>query len=284
MVFMPSGAKMLGLQVAKVVQSKDENYKVGEYVSGPLGWATHSVLNPSTFKDTMHDAKLERVRYTDVPLSYSLTALGLIGATAYFGLLDVCKPKEGETLVVNAAAGGVGTIVGQIAKLKGLRVIGFAGSNDKVKWLTEELQFDFAYNYKTCNVVDALKESAPNGVDCYFDNVGGAFSSLVLTQMNTFGRIAVVGAISSYDSDLMNQPLVPAVQTSFIAKQLKMEGLIVSRYESRFPEAYEQIYGWIKEGKLKCYEHVYEGFENLPKALLDVQKGGNTGKAVLKVK
>lgn len=279
----PAGTKMIGGQVGKVLQSKHKEYKVGDAVVGYLGWSSRSVVHVDSTKGDMTRGDVEKVRHSDMPLSYALGALGMPGATAYFGLLELCQPKEGETVVVNGAAGAVGMLVGQIAKVKGCKVIGFAGSDAKVEWLKKTLGFDFAYNYKTCNIANALKESAPNGVDCYFDNVGGEFSSIVLSKMNLFGRIAVCGAIASYNADMANPPQAPVIQGSMVFKQLKMEGFVVSRWRSRFPEAYDQMHKWIKEGKLKVQEHVYEGFENMPNALIGMLRGENTGKAVVKV-
>ncbi|KAJ1531114.1 hypothetical protein ONE63_005936 [Megalurothrips usitatus] len=283
MVRYPPGTRMIGGQVAKVLQSKNKGFNVGDYVVGYLGWASRVVVNPDTTKGDMTAGDVEKVRHTDVPLSYALGVLGMPGATAYFGFLELCQPKEGETVVVNGAAGAVGMLVGQIAKIKGCRVIGFAGSESKCAWLKDTLGFDHAFNYKTCNINNALKEAAPKGVDCFFDNVGGTMSSIILTHMNLFGRVSVCGAISAYNAEMSNPPMAPVVQGSMVFKQLKMEGFVVSRWRSRFPEALDQMYAWIKEGKLKYQEHVYEGFENMPNALIGLLRGENTGKAVVKV-
>ena len=279
----PPGTKMIGGQVARVLQSKNKGYNVGDYVVGYMGWASRCVVNPEKTKGDMTKGDVEKVRHPDAPLSYNLGVLGMPGCTAYLGFLELCSPKAGETVVVNGAAGAVGSLVGQIAKIKGCRVIGFAGSDAKVAWLKNKLNFDYAYNYKTVNILNALKESAPNGVDCFFDNVGGTMSSIILSQMNLFGRISICGAIASYNEDPKNAPLAPVVQPAMVFKQLKMEGFVVSRWHDRFPEAIDQMYAWIKEGKLVTQEHVYEGFENLPNALIGMLRGENTGKAVVKV-
>jgi prostaglandin reductase 1 len=198
----------------------------------------------------------------------------------YFGFLEICQPKEGETVVVTAAGGAVGSLVGQVAKMKNLRVIGFAGSDEKCKWLENELGFDKVINYKSENIHRQLKSAAPNGIDCFFDNVGGEVSSIVFNQMNDYGRIAVCGAISSYNSDI---PKVPAVQTIFVFKQLKMEGFLVWRYTDRWMEGINQIGKWIEDGQLKYHETVTEGFENLPQAFIEMLRGKNFGKAIVKV-
>nr|CAD7201308.1 unnamed protein product [Timema douglasi] len=167
--------------------------------------------------------------------------------TAYFGFLELCQPQPGEVVVVTGAAGAVGSLVGQIAKIKGCKVIGFAGSDEKVKWIKEELGFDAAFNYKTKDVTEALKESAPDGVDCYFDNVGGEMSSAVINQMKQFGRISVCGSISSYNNDPSKLARAPILQPSMVFKQLKMEGFLVTRWSDRLFEGIKQNLQWIKE-------------------------------------
>lgn len=213
--------------------------------------------------------------------SLGIGCLGMPGNTAYFGCLEICKPKAGETFVVTAAAGSVGSLVGQIAKLKGCCVVGFAGSDEKCQWLENELGFDKAINYKKGDMTKALKEAAPNGVDCYFDNVGGELSAIIINQMNLRGRVAACGAVSEYNSE--NEVKVNSIQKTLILKQLKIEGFVVYRWADRWMEGIEQILLWIKEGKVKYQETVTEGFENLPKAFIEVLQGRNTGKAVVKV-
>lgn len=205
------------------------------------------------------------------------------GNTAYFGLLEICKPKEGETVAVSGAAGAVGTLVGQIAKMKGCRVVGFAGSKDKCDWLIKDLGFDAAINYKDGNLGKLLKEAAPNGVDCYFDNTGGEISATVLSQMNLFGRVSVCGSISSYNSSPKEWPKVPHVQPLFVFKQLRMEGFIVWRWKEQWFQGIGEVQNWIENGKVKYHETVTEGFENMPQAFFEMLKGKNFGKAVVKV-
>lgn len=202
------------------------------------------------------------------------------GNTAYFGFLELCEPKAGETVVVTGAAGAVGSLVGQLAKLKGCRVIGFAGSVDKSKWLEKEYGFDRVINYKSANLYKQLKAVAPNGVDCFFDNVGGEASSIIFSQMNDYGRISVCGAISSYNSDI---PKVPAVQSMFVFKQLKMQGFLVWRWSDRWMEGITEFAKLVEEGKLKYRETVTEGFENTPQAFIEMLRGKNFGKAIVKV-
>lgn len=192
------GVTMIGGQVAKIVDSKNPKYSVGEFMMGNYGWRSHTVLNPDVKDPAVMSYKMPPVG--NLPISLGIGYLGMPGNTAYFGLLEICQPKAGETVVVTGAAGAVGSLVGQIAKLKGCHVIGFAGSDDKCQWLEKELQFDKAINYKNGDMKKALKEAAPKGVDCYFDNVGGELSSIIINQMNTFGRVAVCGSISSYNT------------------------------------------------------------------------------------
>jgi prostaglandin reductase 1 len=202
------------------------------------------------------------------------------GNTAYFGFLEICQPKEGETVVVSTAAGAVGSLVGQIAKIKGCRVVGITGSDEKCKWLTNDLGFDAAINYKTADLKKELKAAAPKGIDCYFDNVGGEISQNVIEQMNLSGRISVCGAITGYNGQEVQ---VNAPQKNFVFKQLKMEGFIVHRWANRWMEGVNQMLQWIKDGKIKFQETVTEGFENMPQAFMEMLNGKNTGKAVVKV-
>lgn len=203
--------------------------------------------------------------------------------TAYFGFLEICEPKIGETVVVSGAAGAVGSLVGQIAKIKGCTVIGIAGSDDKCEWLKTDLGFDHVINYKKEDIAKSLHAAAPNGVDCYFDNVGGEMSSTVLSQMNLFGRISCCGSISSYNFDSNDRPKVTVIQNSVVFKQLKMEGFIVSRWNNRWMEGIRQMLKWIKDGKIKFNETFTEGFENIPTAFIEMLQGKNVGKAVVKV-
>ncbi|ODM99750.1 Prostaglandin reductase 1 [Orchesella cincta] len=214
-----------------------------------------------------------------LPDSYALGACGLTGLSAYFGLIKVCQPKSGETVVVSSAAGAVGSLAGQIAKIKGCKVVGFAGSEEKVSWIKDELGFKFAFNYKEVHADSILKKYAVEGVDCYFDSVGGEFTYNVLRNMNEFGRVALCGAISTYNDPKDNK--VPFDYQSMIYKQLRLEGFMVNRWFSEFPEGVGQLAEWIHQGKLKVRETKTQGFENMPQAFLDLFKGKNFGKAIV---
>uniref|UniRef100_A0A2A4J403 Prostaglandin reductase 1 n=1 Tax=Heliothis virescens TaxID=7102 RepID=A0A2A4J403_HELVI len=271
-------------QVGLVIESKAPKYPVGTRVISHKGWCDYVIIdtnNPYPTPDTFGEFyKLPNLG--GLPNSLGVGAVGMPGASAYFGFLDVCEPKAGETVVVTGAAGAVGSIVGQIAKIKGCRVIGFAGSDDKVKWL-EEIGFDKAINYKTADVSAALKEAAPKGVDCYFDNVGGELSSIIINQMNDFGRVSVCGSISSYNADPANVPKAPILQPALVFKQLKIEGFLVWRWMNRQSEAHAQLIKWIKSGQLNPREHITEGFENIFDAFVGILNGENVGKAVIKL-
>lgn len=271
---MPEGITMIGQQIARVTESKNADFPVGTDVLSMAGWVTHSV---SDGKDLTKIPPFPE----GVPLSLALGTLGMPGMTANYGFVDICSPKAGEVAVVNGAAGAVGAVVGQIAKIKGCKVIGFAGSDAKVAWL-KELGFDEAFNYKTIKDLDAtLKSAAPNGIDCYFDNVGGEFSSTVLANMKRLGRISCCGAISTYND---TKPLMlPAVHGTLVFKEIKMQGFIISTHRHRFPEWIQQHIQWIKEGKLKYKEHITKGFDNMFEAFMGLFSGANTGKAVVQV-
>lgn len=269
-------------QVGLVQESKNPDYPVGSRVVSHKGWRNYTIINPKLNTELLETTyKLPDLH--GLPNSLGVGAVGMPGATAYFGFLEICKPKPGETVVVSGAAGAVGSIVGQIAKIKGCKVIGFVGSDDKVQWLEKELKFDKAINYKTADVAKALKNAASKGVDCYFDNVGGELSSVIINQMNVFGRVSVCGSISSYNDNLDNLPKATILQPAVVFRQLKVEGFIVSRWRERWPEAFADIIQWILSGKLKAREHITEGFDNLYKAFTGMLAGENFGKAVVKV-
>ncbi|KAK7872299.1 hypothetical protein R5R35_002756 [Gryllus longicercus] len=282
----PAGGTMIGTQVARVLESKSPEWKAGDRLVGNFGWRSHTVFNPSALAAGDPASRVQKLPdLGGLSPSLGLGVLGMPGNTAYFGFLEICQPKEGETVVVSGAAGAVGSLVGQIAKIKGCRVVGFAGSDDKVKWLKEKLGFDGAFNYKTKNINEALKEGAPKGVDCYFDNVGGDLSAAVLNHMNHRGRISVCGSISAYNDDLVNSsnyPKAAVVQPALVFKELLMEGFLVWRWGDRWMEGIQQNLEWIKAGKLKFEETITEGFDNMPAAFIGMLKGENTGKAVVK--
>jgi len=274
----PLGVTMIGGQVGRVVDSKSEQFPKGANVFGQFGWRTHTIFNATENKEPYILPP-----FGDHPLSLGLGTLGMPGNTAYFGLLEMCRPKAGEVVVVTGAGGAVGSLVGQLAKLKGCQVIGFTGTDAKCNWLKNELRFDRAINYKSANVKGELRAAAPDGIDCYFDNVGGELSSVIMNQMRQYGRIAVCGAISSYNTPFAQWPKLPILQPLFVTKELKMEGFIVTRYNDRWMEGITKLAQWVAQGKIKYEETITNGFENTPQALIDLLRGKNTGKAVVKI-
>ena len=216
------------------------------------------------------------------PMTHLLSVFGIAGLTAYFGLLEVGKPKAGETVVVSAAAGSVGSIVGQIAKIKGCRAVGIAGGKDKCNWLTSELGFDAAVDYKDGAAFKALRAAAPKGIDVYFDNVGGDILEACLPQMNNYGRIACCGAISQYDG--APSPTGPrGVPGLIVVKRLIMQGFIVMDFMDQRDKALSDLQSWVASGKLKVQEDIINGLENTPKALIGLLAGENRGKRMIKV-
>lgn len=275
------GITMIGSQVAKIIQSKNKDFPVNKYIVGQFGWRSHTISEgKSVSPDVMPPYILPD--FGKLPLSLALGSLGMPGNTALFGFLEICKPKAGETVVVTGAGGAVGSHVGQIAKLKGCNVIGITGSEEKCKWI-KSLGFDHAINYKTANLHTALAEAAPRGVDCYFDNVGGEVSSIIIQHMHKFGRVSVCGSISSYNSDIRNLPKATVIQPSVVFQQLEIKGFVVSNWSNRWMEGIKQNLQWIQEGKVKYKETITDGFENMTKAFISLLNGENVGKAVVKV-
>lgn len=267
------GEPFKGGMVGKVVESQNSRFKEGQIVEGRLEWAEYNVSDGS---------EIRKVNPDWAPITTALHVLGMPGLTAYFGLIYIGQPKEGETVVVSAASGAVGTIVGQIAKLKGCRVIGIAGAQEKCTFLTDELGFDAAINYKTTESLGkALKEACPNGVDVYFDNVGGAVSDAVMTLINYQSRIVICGQISQYN--LKKAEMGPRVAGQLLTTSSLMKGFIVSDYEKHFKEVSVQLSQWVKEGKIQYRENVVEGFENTVEAFLGLFRGDNIGKQLVKV-
>ncbi len=267
------GEPITGGVVAEVVDSRNNQLPKGAVVIGNLPWQQYIV----------HDGRgLGQIDPDIAPLSYHLGILGMPGLTAYFGLLHIGDPKPGETVVVSGAAGAVGTVVGQIAKLKGCRVVGIAGSDDKVAYLKNELGFDEAINYKTtANIKEAIASACPDGVDVYFDNVGGEISDAVYLRLNSFSRIAICGQIAYYNSSTV--PTGMRVEPILLKKKALMKGFIVGDYAKEFPEAAKALAAWVQEGKLQYQETITEGFENIPQAFLGLFTGQNTGKQLVKV-
>lgn len=267
------GQVMGGGAVGKVLASKHPSFKPGDIVMGDLGWQTHAIRKGSA---------LVKVDPTLAPISTAVGILGMPGMTAYFGLIDICDPKPGETLVVSGAAGAVGSLVGQIGKIRGCRVVGSAGSDEKVGLLVEEFGFDAAFNYKkTKDYVAKLAELCPKGIDCYFDNVGGEITDAVMILMNPHARLSICGHISMYNAEKIETG--PRLLALLIERMAKMQGFIVSQYFQRFPEGQKAIAGWLKEGKIKYRETITEGIENAPRAFIGMLHGENIGKQLVKV-
>ena len=266
------GDVMRALGVGKVVASAHPGFAVGDYVSGALGVQDYFVGEPRGFYKV--DPKL-------VPLPVYLSALGMTGMTAYFALLDVGAPKAGDTVVISGAAGAVGSIAGQIAKLKGCRVVGIAGGQEKCARLVDEFGFDGTIDYKSEDVLAGLKRECPQGVDVFFDNVGGDILDAVLSRLNFKARVIICGAISQYN----NKEAVkgPANYLSLLVNRARMEGFVVMDYADRYASAGQEMAGWLLKGQLKSKEHIVEGLESFPESLAKLFSGENHGKLVLKV-
>jgi NADPH-dependent curcumin reductase CurA len=267
------GDVMRGGAIGIVEESRNPNFKTGDHVSGLLGWQEYAI------SDGTGVAKLPEI--PELPLTAHLGLFGHIGLTAYYGLLDVGLPKAGETLVVSGAAGAVGSLVGQIGKIVGCRVVGIAGSDEKCRWLTGELGFDAAINYKTENVLEALKRECPNGIDVAFENVGGQILDSVLALINLGARISLCGMISQYNAT--DRPQGPANLFMLIVKRARIQGFLVSDYMARAAEAMSKLGGWYVEGKIKYRVDVVEGLEQTPRAVNKLFDGSNQGKLVVKV-
>ncbi|XP_048788444.1 prostaglandin reductase 1 [Lagopus muta] len=272
---MKEGDVMIGTQVARIVESKNPAFTVGTFVVANRGWRTHFISDGT-------DLNLLPANWPEsLPKSLALGTVGMPGLTAYFGLFEVCKMKPGETVLVNAAAGAVGSVVGQLAKIGGCKVVGCAGSDSKVAYL-KKIGFDEAFNYKTVTSLDeALRKASPDGYDCFFDNVGGEFASIAINHMRKYGRIAVCGAISQYNDTVPQKGSY--IQFPMIFNELSMKGFIVYSWYNRREEGVKALLKWVLEGKLKYHEQVTERFENMPAAFIGMLKGENLGKAIVKV-
>jgi len=266
------GDVMEGGGVGEVIASRNSKFAIGDIVEGRFGWQTYVLSDGSG---------LRKVDPSIAPISTANGILGMPGMTAYFGLLDVGQPAAGETVVVSAASGAVGGLVGQIAKIKGCRAVGIAGGADKCRYILDELGYDAAVDYKSQDLDAALDEACPDGVDIFFDNVGGKTLDAVLRHINVKARIVICGMISEYN--LTAPELAPRPTRALLVNRARMEGLIVFDYLKRYPEGLAQMAAWLKEGKLKYREDVMEGFENMPRALIRLLSGQNFGKQLLKV-
>jgi len=268
------GDVMRGGTIGVVEESNDPNLKTGEIVQGMWGWQDYASVPAATLRN--------RIAVGDpTPLTAYMSVLGGTGLTAYFGLLELGQPKPGETVVVSAAAGAVGSIVGQIAKLKGCRVVGIAGSDEKCRWLMAELGFDAAINYRKENVLEALRQHCPNGIDVDFENVGGDILDAVLTLVNNYARVVLCGLISTYNAD--TQVPGPAKFANILMKRVKLQGFIVTDFLKRFPEGRAQLAEWVTAGKLKYQVDVVQGLENAPRAVGKLFTGENKGKLLVQV-
>ena len=267
---------MTGGTVGKVIESKDPNLKDGDIVFGYGGWQDYWVHNGKTLKNVDPDI---------APISTATGVLGMPGVTAYTGLLNIGKPKKGETVVVASACGPVGSVVGQIAKFKGARSVGIAGSKEKCKYATDKFQFDHCLNHKSSEFSEELKQVCPEGIDVYFENVGGKVLDSVLPLLNDFARIPVCGIISAYNqTELPSGPnLIPSLMRSILVKRLTFRGFIVWDFANQEKEALQQLAKWIKQGKLHYLEDIVDGLENAPEAFIGLFDGKNFGKLVVRV-
>jgi NADPH-dependent curcumin reductase CurA len=258
--------------VGEVVESRSPSFQAGDLVTGMLGWRLYNLVAPG---------QVRKVDTRIAPVTTALGVLGVTGATAYFGLLDIGQPKPGEMVVVSGAGGAVGMTVCEIAKIKGCRVVGIAGTDEKNRYLIEKIGVDAAINYKTENVTERLKEVSPDGIDIYFDNVGGDVSNAVLPLLRNGARIPICGQISMYNLDKPAVGLKP--EPFLLINRAVMKGFIVTDYAARFGEAIQQLARWMAEGKVTHAETVTEGFENIPRAFIGLFRGENLGKQIVKV-
>ena len=265
------GDVMIGGAVGEIVASNDDAFRVGDFVVGSFGWQEYAVSGR---------AGVMKVDPKRVPLSAYLGPVGMPGVTAYVGLLDIGAPKSGETVVVSAAAGAVGSVVGQIAKMRGCRAVGIAGGADKCAYVVRELGFDACVDYKAGKLDEDLRAAAPNGIDVYFENVGGEVLDAVVRRLNPFARIPLCGLVSQY-----NQTTPYAVKNfgALLVNRVRLEGFIVSERLPRWPEALKDLGTWVAEGKLRYCESIAEGLRSAPAAFLGMLQGKNLGKQLVKL-
>ena len=267
------GDAMVGGVVGKVIQSRSPDFSEGDFVQGNLGWQTLPVANGEVVQKIDPDL---------APLPAFLYVLGMPGLTAYFGLLELADPQPGETVLVSGGAGAVGSIVGQIARTRGCRVVGITGTDEKVAYLRDELRFDAAFNYKTSGRYGAqIRRLCPDGVDVYFDNVGGAITDAAMLRMNEHGRITVCGQISQYNLEKPEQG--PRLLWQTIVKRLKIQGFLVFDFQARFPVALARLAGWLEAGDVTYREDIVDGIRNAPKAFIGMLKGDNIGKRLVRI-
>jgi len=267
------GDVMVGETVGRVMLSNNEKFPEGTFVSGMFGWQEYAIS----------DGKgIRRVDPNLAPITTALHLLGMPGWTAYFGLLDVCELKEGENVLVSGAAGAVGSVVGQIAKIKGCHAVGIAGSDEKIAYLTDELGYDAGFNYKTTeNFGKSIRNVCPEGVDVYFDNVGGPITDAAFWSLNIGARVGICGQISQYNLEEAEKG--PRLFWHLIVKRATVRGLLVMDFASRFREATADLAKWYQAGQLKCEERITDGLENAPQAFVEMMQGANTGKQLVKI-
>jgi len=267
------GDVMGGRDVGNVVASNHPEFNEGDTVMGKWGWQDYALSD---------GAEVQRVFPELAPIQTALGVLGMPGLTAYFGLLDICDPRPGETVFISGAAGAVGAVVGQIAKIKGCRVVGSAGTDEKVAHLIDDCGFDAAFNYKKDTDYSAkLHELCPKGINVYFDNVGGAITDAALLRLAERARVSLCGEISQYN--LKTPEMGPRLMVMLLIRQAKAEGFIITRFAERYPEGVKQLAQWVSEGKIKYREDIMEGLENAPAAFIRMLKGENKGKQLVKV-
>jgi NADPH-dependent curcumin reductase CurA len=261
--------------VAEVMESKNARFQSGDIVNGRFGWRTHIISD---------GAGVRKVNKDIAPISTSIGILGMPGMTAYVGLLDIGEPKEGETVVVSAASGAVGAVVGQIAKIKGCRVIGVAGSKEKCEYVRDELGFDECISHYNEDLSMLLSDVCPNGIDVYFENVGGKVFEAVLPLLNAFARIPLCGLISRYShvGEFPGPNLLPTLTRSILTNRLKIQGYIITERWNRFPEFEKDVSAWIDGGQLKYKEDFVDGIEQAPEAFMGLLKGKNFGKLIVR--
>ncbi len=269
----PVGAVVQSGAVGKVVESRHDGIDEGDYVVAYTGWQEYGAIG---------GASVHKVDPAAAPLSAYLGVLGMPGLTAYFGLLEIGQPKEGETVFVSTAAGAVGSVVGQIARIKGCRVVGSAGSDEKVSHAVNDLGYHAAFNYKhVSDYRKKLTELCPDGIDVYFDNVGGPLTDAVFYEMNELARLVICGQITQYN--LEEPEMGPRLLSQLIGKGARVEGFLVTQFGDRRQEGIDQLAAWIREGRLTYRENVVEGIENTPQAFMGMLQGENIGKQVVKV-
>ena len=269
---MELGQVIIGGVAGRIVQTRTPAFAVGEIVEGSLGWQEYAVSDGSG---------LRRVDPGLGPLSTALGILGMPGMTAYFGFLEIGQPRPGDTVVVSAASGGVGQVVGQISRIMGCRTVGIAGTSEKIDYIVNDLGFDAGINYKTENVDSALAEACPLGVDVYFDNVGGVITDAVFDHLNVGARISICGSISQSNQDEPEPG--PRKMGLLVGKQARAQGFLVGQFRDRHEEGRQRIAGWIKEGRIKYKEDVVEGLVNAPRAFIGLMQGENFGKLLVKL-